>query len=84
MKDNVMLPDLQGCVLCEDVRCEFNGMQTLVGVVNVIPAQALPVNCLRSVFGPDGAAVRGDSVKNRASSVRMNNRSLHKPKLNLN
>ena len=47
MKDNVMLPDLQGCVLCEDVRCEFNGMQTLVGVVNVIPAQALPVNCLR-------------------------------------
>src|SRR5678815_88841 len=47
MKDNVMMPDLQGCVLCEDVRCEFNGMQTLVGVVNVIPAQALPVNCLR-------------------------------------
>jgi len=47
MKDNVMLPDLQGCVLCEDVRCEFNGMQTLVGVVNVIPAQGLPVNCLR-------------------------------------
>ena len=47
MKDEVMLPDLQGCVLCEDVRCEFNGMQTLVGVVNVIPAQALPVNCLR-------------------------------------
>ena len=25
-----MLPDLQSCVLCEDVRCEFNGMQTLV------------------------------------------------------
>ena len=47
MKDNVMLPDLQGCVLCDDVRCEFNGMQTLVGVVNVIPAQGLPVNCLR-------------------------------------
>src|SRR5207247_5571498 len=47
METDVILPDLQSCVLCEDVRCEFNGMQTLVGVVNVIPAQALPVNCLR-------------------------------------
>jgi hypothetical protein len=47
MKEDAILPDLQGCVLCEDVRCEYNGMQTLVGVVNVIPAQSLPVNCLR-------------------------------------
>ena len=47
MKDDAILPDLQSCVLCEDVRCEFNGMQTLVGVVNVISAQSLPVNCLR-------------------------------------
>jgi len=47
MKDDVILPDLQGCVLCEDVRCEVNGMQTLVGVVNVVPAQALPINFLR-------------------------------------
>jgi hypothetical protein len=47
MKDDVILPDLQGCVLCEDVRCEFNGMQTLVGVVNIIPAPALPVSYMR-------------------------------------
>lgn len=47
MKEDAILPDLQSCVLCEDVRCEFNGMQTLVGVVNVIPAQSLPVNYLR-------------------------------------
>ena len=47
MKEDAILPDLQGCVLCEDVRCEYNGMQTLVGVVNVIPAESLPVNCLR-------------------------------------
>ena len=47
MKEDAILPDLQGCVLCEDVRCEYNGMQTLVGVVNVIPAQSLPDNCLR-------------------------------------
>src|ERR1051325_8507088 len=43
----IILPDLQSCLLCEDVRCELNGMQTLVGVVNVIPAPALPVTCMR-------------------------------------
>ena len=47
MDSTPILPDLQSCVLCEDVRCEINGMQTLVGVINVIPAPALPVNCYR-------------------------------------
>ena len=47
MEPNAILPDLQSCVLCEDVRCEINGMQTLVGVINVIPAPALPVNAFR-------------------------------------
>jgi hypothetical protein len=47
MTEDAILPDLQSCVLCEDVRCELNGMQTLVGVVNVIPAPSVPVNCLR-------------------------------------
>ena len=47
METTSILPDLQSCVLCEDVRCEINGMQTLVGVINIIPAPALPVNCLR-------------------------------------
>jgi len=47
MKTHVILPDLQGAVLCEDVRCEINGMQTLVGVLNVIAVQALPINYLR-------------------------------------
>src|ERR1044072_75493 len=42
-----ILPDLQSCVLCEDVRCEFNGMNTLVGVINVIAVPALPGNYLR-------------------------------------
>jgi len=46
METDVILPDLQGCLLCEDVRCEFNGMQTLVGVINVIPAPTLPVSWL--------------------------------------
>jgi hypothetical protein len=47
MDSTSILPDLQSCVLCEDVRCEINGMQTLVGVINIIPAPALPVNALR-------------------------------------
>jgi hypothetical protein len=47
MESTSILPDLQCAVLCEDVRCEINGMQTLVGVINVIPAPALPVNALR-------------------------------------
>jgi hypothetical protein len=47
METTVILPDLQSCVLCEDVRCEINGMQTLVGVINVIPAPSLPINCMR-------------------------------------
>ncbi len=47
MEETAILPDLQSAVLCEDVRCEINGMQTLVGVINVIPAPALPINCMR-------------------------------------
>ena len=47
METTAILPDLQSCVLCEDVRCEINGMQTLVGVINVIPAPTLPINCMR-------------------------------------
>jgi hypothetical protein len=47
MEETAIPPDLQSAVLCEDVRCEINGMQTLVGVINVIPAPALPINCMR-------------------------------------
>lgn len=36
-------PDLQAAVLCEDVRTEMSGQQTLIGVIGVIPAPALPV-----------------------------------------
>jgi hypothetical protein len=47
MEENAILPDLQSCVLCEDVRCEINGMQTLVGVLNVVATPSLPINYLR-------------------------------------
>lgn len=42
-----ILPDLQSCLVCEDVRCEFNGMNSLIGVLDVIAAPSLPINYLR-------------------------------------
>jgi len=65
MRDDAILPDLQGCVLCEDVRCEFNGMQTLVGVVNVIRAQSLRSITFGSVARRAGVAVPENSGKNQ-------------------
>lgn len=38
-----IFPDLQSAVLCEDVRNELNGQQTLVGVLTAIPAPQVPV-----------------------------------------
>ena len=38
-----ILPDLQSCLLCEDVRAEMSGQQSLVGVITAIPAPNLPV-----------------------------------------
>src|SRR4029077_6645576 len=40
---NLIAPDLQAAVFCEDVRAEISGQQTLVGVFGVIPAHALPI-----------------------------------------
>jgi len=42
MPDEI-IPDLQACVLCEDVRQEANGQQTLVGVIGMIPAPVMPI-----------------------------------------
>jgi len=42
-----VLPDLQASVICEDVSQEVNGMQTLVGIINLIPARMLPVALLK-------------------------------------
>lgn len=38
-----ILPDLQSAVLCEDVRTEAAGSQTLVGVIGAIPAPQVPI-----------------------------------------
>jgi hypothetical protein len=47
MEATDVLPDLQASVLCEDVRQELNGLQTLVGVINVLPTPSLPVGLLK-------------------------------------
>lgn len=47
MNDLSLLPDLQAAVLCEDVRQEISGMQTLVGVLNVLPAPVMPVGLFK-------------------------------------
>ncbi|MEO6846281.1 MAG: hypothetical protein ABI443_02935 [Chthoniobacterales bacterium] len=38
-----VLPDLQAVILCEDVRAELNGQHSIIGVIEVIPAPALPI-----------------------------------------
>jgi hypothetical protein len=43
-----MIPDLQGSVLCEDVRMEASGANTIVGVVNFIGAPTLPFRLLKA------------------------------------
>jgi hypothetical protein len=37
-----VIPDVQSALLCEDVRQEMNGVNSLIGVINVIPAPQIP------------------------------------------
>ena len=47
MSTKHIVPTLQASVICEDVRQENNGMQSLVGVLNIIPATNIPVGLLK-------------------------------------
>jgi hypothetical protein len=38
-----ILPDLQAALLCEDVRAEVSGQQSLVGIIGMIAAPSLPI-----------------------------------------
>ncbi len=42
-----MVPDLQCSLICEDVRIEASGGNTLVGVINTINAPQLPIRLLK-------------------------------------
>ena len=44
---NFIPPDLQSAILCEDVRTEISGQQTLVGVIGVIPAPVVPIGIFK-------------------------------------
>jgi len=44
---DLMSPDLQAALLCEDVRTEIAGQQSLIGVLSAIPAPALPVRIMK-------------------------------------
>ncbi|MGF1678566.1 MAG: hypothetical protein ACFCUX_05160 [Candidatus Methylacidiphilales bacterium] len=42
-----MTPDLQCALVCEDVRLEVSGSNTLVGVINTIAAPQLPIRLIK-------------------------------------
>ncbi len=47
MFDKYVLPNCQASILCEDIRREITGMQTLVGVINAVPAPQVPIGFLK-------------------------------------
>lgn len=47
MEASLITPDIQASVLCEDVRQEISGSQTLVGVINAIPAPVVPIGVFK-------------------------------------
>ena len=68
MSDEI-LPDLQACVLCEDVRQEASGQQTLVGIIGVIPSAVMPIGffklCLWSRWcGGEGSFLQHSAILN--------------------
>jgi hypothetical protein len=42
-----LLPDLQAALVCEDVRLEASGSNTLVGVINVVATPAIPFRIIK-------------------------------------
>ena len=46
MPDKI-LPDLQACILCEEVRQELNGNFILIGVLSSLVVPALPVTAFK-------------------------------------
>ncbi len=47
LNEKYVLPNCQASVLCEDIRREITGMQTLVGVINAVPAPQVPVGFMK-------------------------------------
>ena len=63
MTDSDILPDLQAAILCEDVRAEISGQQTLVGVIGVIPAPNLPIGFFKLCLWTRWCGGSGDFIQ---------------------
>jgi len=69
-----IFPDLQASVLCEDVRNEMGGQQSLIGVISAIPAPSVPVGffklCLWTRWcGGDGTFTQQSYILNSADEA---------------
>ena len=70
-------PTCKARFICEDVRCEVNGMQTLVGVLSVIPAPGITDQLFPAVhLDALVQRLRQSFAKNLASSAWTNSRSV--------
>ena len=63
MSENIILPDLQAAILCEDVRAEISGQQTLVGVLGAIPTPSLPIGFFKLCLWTRWCGGSGDFVQ---------------------
>ena len=63
MTANSILPDLQSAILCEDVRAEISGQQSLVGVIGAIPTPTLPIGCFNLCLWTRWCGGSGDFVQ---------------------
>ena len=50
VNSEIILPDLQSAILCEDVRAEVSGQQTLIGILGVIPTSVVPIGFFKLCF----------------------------------
>ncbi len=63
MSNSAILPDLQAALLCEDVRAELSGQQTLVGVIGAIPTPSLPIGFFKLCLWTRWCGGSGDFVQ---------------------
>jgi hypothetical protein len=63
MTSESILPDLQAAILCEDVRAEISGQQTLIGVIGAIPTPTLPIAFFKLCLWTRWCGGSGDFVQ---------------------
>src|SRR5688572_25949512 len=64
MQPSRILPDLQSALICEDVRQEANGNFIIIGVINFVRVQQLPVTDGKLCFFTSWTAGIGSFVEN--------------------